>query len=145
MHMVGQGFRLPLRIDLADGYAKLDRLTQRSADIASPVAPDSVQPHSAKSVQFDLNPKERSPERHRSPDGQREIDEDKWRDRDADADEGRRSDYRKSGRRRDESPASGDESDTTIELPPRFDERGRRRDDDPLASKLESVLSSLFR
>lgn len=116
---------------------------QQSTDIASPIAPASVQPHSAKSVQFDLNPKERSPERQRTPDGQREVDEDKWRD--DDEDRGRRSDHRKSGRRRDQSLASGDESDTTIELPPRFDEKGRRRDDDPLASKLEDVLSSLFR
>jgi hypothetical protein len=103
---------------------------------------DPVQPHSAKSVQFDLNPKERSP------DGQRERDEDKWRDGDddGDSDRGRRSsDHRRGSRPRDGSPTSGNESDTTIELPPRFDERGRRRDDDPLASKLENVLSSLFR
>jgi hypothetical protein len=103
----------------------------------SPVEPEPVQPHSAKSVQFDLNPKERSLERQRSPDGQRERDEDKWRDGD--------HDRHKSGRRRDESSASDHDSDTTIELPPRFDETGRRREEDPLANKLETVLSSLFR
>lgn len=46
---------------------------------------------------------------------------------------------------RDESPASDAASDTTVELPPRFDEQGRRRPEDPLADKLESVLMGLFR
>jgi hypothetical protein len=110
--------------------------------MVSPVQPEPVQPHSAKSVQFDLNPKERSPERQRSPDGQRERDEDKWRDGDDHRLHHPRSG---TGRRRDESPASDHDSDTTIELPPRFDERGRRREEDPLANKLETVLSSLFR
>jgi len=51
---------------------------------------------------------------------------------------------------RDASSASHDDdddarSDTTIELSPRFEERGRRRAEDPLADKLESVLLGLLR
>jgi hypothetical protein len=45
---------------------------------------------------------------------------------------------------RDDSPDSIN-SDETIELPPRFDQYGRRREEDPLAEKLESVLAGLFR
>ena len=58
---------------------------------------------------------------------------------------------RESGRRRkrrhgerDQSPAS-DASDQTIDLPARFDDLGRKRVEDPLAEKLESVLQSIFR
>jgi hypothetical protein len=32
-------------------------------------------------------------------------------------------------------------SGETIDLPPRFDELGRRKGDDPLADKLEDILS----
>lgn len=69
---------------------------------------------------------------------------------------GSSSSSRKS-RRRDDSPGS----DTTIDLPPRFDEKGRRRDDraqdrdrerdpertpeqDDLAGKLDNILGGLF-
>lgn len=109
-------------------------------------------------MQFDLNPM--GPSREVSPvrsEGRRE------KEKDEDEDEGKehhrrhrrrkddeRSDStRESGRRRkrhhrDESPGS-DDSDATIDLPPRFDEHGRRKGDDPVADKLESVLQSLFR
>ncbi|KAF1357882.1 hypothetical protein EJ07DRAFT_180498 [Lizonia empirigonia] len=40
---------------------------------------------------------------------------------------------------------SASDTDDTIELPPRFDELGRRRGDDPAADRLESVLQALFR
>lgn len=125
--------------------------------------PDSPAPRSEKTVQFDLNPM--GPSREVSPvrsEGGREKD----RDKDRDEEEGRdgkdhhrrhrrrkddeRSDStRESGRtrkrhHRDESQDS-DDSDATIDLPPRFDEQGRRRGKDPVAAKLESVLQSLFR
>jgi hypothetical protein len=32
-----------------------------------------------------------------------------------------------------------------VELPPRFDEKGRRREGDPAAETLEKVLQTLFR
>ena len=47
-------------------------------------------------------------------------------------------------RHRDESPGS-DVSDATVELPPRFDEKGRKRPEDPLAEKLESILHTFLR
>jgi hypothetical protein len=51
-------------------------------------------------------------------------------------------------KRRYGGESDGNDSDATVELPPRFDERGRRsgeeRDRDPMADKLESVLMSLF-
>jgi hypothetical protein len=40
--------------------------------------------------------------------------------------------------------ASPADSDATIELPPRFDEKGRRKtnpDDDPLADRIEEMLA----
>jgi hypothetical protein len=87
-------------------------------------------------------------ERHGS---DREKDRDKNRDsehhRRRHADE-RSNDSQGSGRdrkrnRRAESP--GSDTDSTIELPPRFDEKGRRKDNDPAADTLERVLQSLFR
>lgn len=126
----------------------------------------------AKSVQFDLNPQEQSPERTKSPDRSRShrSSRDGRDERDYDLEDHRRGDDRESrdrGRRgngemngtrnnsnqddtqerkrhRDDSPDSVS-SDATIELPPRFDEYGRRKADDPLAEKLESVLQGLFR
>ena len=89
---------------------------------------------------FDLQPQEfeftpdneRAPEQTRGKgrerDGGRKSERDKGRDR----------------RRRDESTDSS-ASDATIELPPRFDEHGRATDEDPLAQKLEQVLTGLFR
>jgi hypothetical protein len=47
-------------------------------------------------------------------------------------------------RHRDESPGS-DASDATIDLPPRFDEKGRKRPEDPLAEKLERILGPFLR
>ncbi|KAF1963601.1 hypothetical protein CC80DRAFT_498750 [Byssothecium circinans] len=125
----------------------------------SPIAPDPVAPSSAKSVQFDLTPQELSPERHSSSTNKREKDEDKWRDssdseprrsrhRKRDPDRDRQGEDGKGGRerrkRRDGSPDSISSSET-IELPPRFDETGRPKDDDPLATQLESVLAGLFK
>jgi hypothetical protein len=60
------------------------------------------------------------------------------------ADSTRESGRHRKRRHRDESPGS-DGSDETIDLPPRFDEHGRKRPEDPMADKLESVLQSLFR
>lgn len=113
----------------------------------SSVEPESVQPHSAKSVQFDLNPKERSisplPESEPDHDERDEKRKRRERDRDRDRDRERSGRRSKESSRRDGSPDS-DDSGATIELPPRFDERGRRKDDDPLANQLEHVLTSLF-
>ena len=123
--------------------------------IPSPEPTISVQPSSAKSVQFDLNPetleipsnsdneREKEKSKHerdsdlRGEDGHR----DKRRDREND-----RGRHRSNGssRHRDDSVDSA-ASDETVELPPRFDQHGRRKDDDPLAKGLEQVLSGLFR
>lgn len=113
----------------ANDLPRTDRL-----NASPPLAPDPVPPPSSKSVQFDLHPKEVSPDRYRSSEGKKERSGDRSKRHDS-------RDKRK--RRRDESPDSDDSGDT-IELPPRFDQYGRRTDDDPLADKLESVLSGLF-
>jgi hypothetical protein len=115
------------------------------------IQPDSPEPRSEKTVQFDLIP--RGPSREPSPEKQERGDEsedesDHRRHRRRRTDDERSDSTRESGRRRkrhhrDESPAS--DSDATIDLPPRFDEHGRRRPEDPVADKLESVLQSLFR
>jgi len=112
--------------------------------VRSPLtAPSPVQP--AKTVQFDLSPHELSPSgsedesRRRSSsdrndrEGRKEKREDRGRHQDRDSRSRRRS-----------GSADSAASDETIDLPPRFDDFGRRRDDDPLASKLESVLSKLL-
>lgn len=126
-------------------------------------------PSAEKSVKFDLNPQEEpskeSSAKHENQEGGDEYEHDEddhGRRRHHDHhhhhhkdNEGRSNGKRGSGRGRDrdkdrerhgrnDSPAS-DASDTTIELPPRFDEHGRRRAEDPLADKLETVLQSLFR
>ncbi|EAT89617.2 hypothetical protein SNOG_02886 [Parastagonospora nodorum SN15] len=106
----------------------------------------SARVRSEKTVQFDLTPK--GPSREVSP--VRSEGEHKHRRRRNDDDRSEDS-ARESGRHRkrrhrdrDESPAS-DASDQTIDLPPRFDDLGRKRPEDPLAEKLESVLQSIFR
>ncbi|CAN9147154.1 unnamed protein product [Alternaria alternata] len=115
----------------------------------------SPTPTEEKSVKFDLNPQEeppREPSREPSPDSDREH---RHRDDHSHKRHRRRKDddrsdiTRESGRarkrrHRSESPGS-DASDATIELPPRFDERGRQQPEDPLAKQLESVLQSIFR
>jgi hypothetical protein len=114
---------------------KIDRL-----DEPDPPSPPQGQ---EKAVKFDLNP--RGPSREVSPD---KADGDDGRHRRRRKDDERSDSTKESGRHRkrhhrDESP--GSDSDATIELPPRFDERGRRQGDDPAADKLESVLMGLFR
>ncbi|OAL01423.1 hypothetical protein IQ06DRAFT_316355 [Phaeosphaeriaceae sp. SRC1lsM3a] len=129
---------------------------------SAPAAPgnehifSSARGGSEKTVQFDLNPRgpsrEPSPEskeRHGHDEDERREDEGEHRHRRRRKDDERSDSTRESGRRRkrhhrDESPGS-DDSEATIDLPPRFDEQGRRRADDPVADKLESVLQSLFR
>lgn len=109
--------------------------------IKSPVAPSPV---TSKTVQFDLTPREEpSPERtprNRS----RDREEDDGRRRGDRDERGRNRNVDGANHRRDHSSDSV-ASDATIELPPRFDEHGRRRGDDPIADKLESVLAGLFR
>jgi hypothetical protein len=128
---------------------------------SSPVAPDPIALPSVKSVQFDLNPQERSPdrrpasptdkrERDRDEDGWEDSDEESQRsrhakkesDRDRDQDTGKESKNRRRVRGRNASPDSVS-SGETIELPPRSEEPGRRReiDEDPLAK----LLTGLFR
>lgn len=117
----------------------------------TPIAePEPVQPAS-KTVQFDLTPRELSPEHESDKDKDRERErrrEKKRDDRDDRRDRGRERrrdrDSDGSGRRRRDGSADSAGSDETIELPPRFDDFGRRKDDDPLAEKLESVLSRLL-
>jgi len=112
----------------------------------TPIQPDPVYPSSAKSVQFDLNPQEFEipSNKERSSDRQRDHGEDKWQDTERSRKSGREKERDARRSHRDESPGSDDSGDT-IELPPRFDEHGRKREDDPLADKLESVLTGLFR
>lgn len=89
---------------------------------------------------FDLQPQEFeiTPQSERAPE--------KPRGEEGDRDGGRKRERNKGSRRRrrDESTDSS-ASDATIELPPRFDEFGRATDEDPLAQKLEQVLTGLFR
>jgi len=66
------------------------------------------------------------------------------RDRDRDRDRGRDSKRDRKGKRRRDDSADSAASDETIELPPRFDEYGRPREEDPLAEKLESVLKRVL-
>jgi hypothetical protein len=104
-----------------------------------------------KSVKFDLEPKE-EPSRESSSDSERahghRDDHSHKRHRrrkdDDRSDTARDSGRARKRRHRSESPGS-DTSDTTIDLPPRFDEQGRQQPEDPLAEKLETILQSIFR
>lgn len=140
------------RLSPAHEHMRAD--SQSLADgLSRPHAPSPVSVQPTKSVQFDLNTQEQSPERHHSPnrdypperrDRDREKRDDRRRgDRD-DRGRHRERNSKSNGRRRDDSADSA-ASDATIELPPRFDDQGRRKGDDPIADKLESVLASLFR
>jgi len=73
----------------------------------------------------------------RSPSPDRRHSED--RSRDSHDDRGRRHKHSKH-HSRDDSPSSVSSSDT-IDLPPRFDETGRRKGDDPIADRIEDILS----
>lgn len=131
---------LPAHVDEHRTNTFTDRVNE-------PEGPSPVQSRD-KTVQFDLNPQE-EPSREASPESQHRNGDERGDQRHRRRKDDERSDStRESGRHRkrhhrDESP--GSDSDATIDLPPRFDEQGRRRDDDPLADKLESVLQSLFR
>ena len=89
---------------------------------------------------FDLRPQEFefTPDSEQVPERTKEKKSDRrgGRDRERGRDKAR-------GRRDESTDSSG--SDATIELPPRFDEFGRARNEDPLAQKLEQVLTGLFR
>lgn len=105
-----------------------------------PYAPEPMKPSSEKSVMFDLQPQEfeftpeseKAPERPREREGERRGG--RTRERDSKRDRGQR-----------DGSADSSASDETIDLPPRFDELGRPVETDPLAQKLEAVLSGLFR
>jgi len=129
---------LPTHVDAPRTNAPPDRVDD-SEDEAS-----NAHGSKARSVQFDLTPKGPS----RAPSPEKEDDERERRHRRRRKDDERPDGTRESGRHRkrrhrDESPGS-DASDATVELPPRFDEHGRKRQEDPVADKLESVLQSLF-
>ncbi|RAR09993.1 hypothetical protein DDE83_005208 [Stemphylium lycopersici] len=107
----------------------------------------SSSPEEEKSVHFDLNPQEEPPReacREASPKREdSDPDDHGYRQRRRRRDDEHSHSSRESGRdrkrhHRDESPGS-DASDATIELPPRFDERGRQKPEDPLAETLETV------
>ncbi|KAH8727869.1 hypothetical protein GQ44DRAFT_738042 [Phaeosphaeriaceae sp. PMI808] len=130
--------------------------------VKEPESPSPLQSRE-KTVQFDLNP--RGPSREPSPgkdrhkerngngiddddDGDSNNDDDEHRNRGQRRKDDERSDStRESGRRRKRHHGEdeGDDSDATIDLPPRFDEHGRTRRNDPMADTLESVLQSIFR
>jgi len=148
--------------DHADGVSGLSNTRDKSP----PIAPSPVSTRE-KGVKFDLNPQEQeispnpSPERNkesRNQDRERRDDSDSdverhSSDRDRDHHRRRHTDERSNGsqgsgrdRKRHRSAESpGSDTDSTIELPPRFDDKGRRTEDDPAADKLEKVLQSLFR
>jgi hypothetical protein len=135
---------------------------------SSPARSPSPARSEGKSVKFNLEPQgpTRSREPSREPSRKRESEQDPEPEREPEQepndddehthrrhrrrkDDERSNSTRESGRdrkrhRRDESPAS-DASDATIDLPPRFDERGRKRPEDPLADKLESLLQNFLR
>jgi hypothetical protein len=98
-----------------------------TATARGPFAPSPVNPDK-KSVQFDLQPQEKSPDAERREEG---------RGRHARRD-------REAGKRRRDGSADSNDSDATIDLPDRFDSSGRRKADDPAADKLEQMLSGLL-
>jgi hypothetical protein len=100
----------------------------------------------AKSVQFNLNPQEQSPERSRahSPQGERNAGNERYKRDDRSRSHNVHGVDERHHQRRDDSPDSV-ASDSTIELPPRFDQHGRHKQDDPLAVGLDTILSSLFK
>jgi hypothetical protein len=77
--------------------------------------------------------------------GNRNQDSGQPRDRDAPRESDRDHDTRRSSKSTRERPQQDPEdSDATIELEPRFDEKGRKKGteaDDPLASKIEDMLA----
>lgn len=129
---------LPDRVNHADPpVAAATPLLSVARESDTPVQPEPVKGVSEKSVMFDLQPQEWefTPDGEKAPELARE-------ERGREHGHGHGHEHRE--RRRDDSPDS-QASDETIELPPRFGERGRARDDDPLAAKLESVLVGLLR
>jgi hypothetical protein len=126
--------------------------TNRLADRVVERDLDSPEPRSERTVQFDLTPKgpsrEVSPARserpERSEDGQDDRRHRRRRKDDERSDSTRESGRHRKRRHRDESPGS-DNSEATIDLPPRFDEHGSKRPEDLMADKLQSVLQSLLR
>lgn len=117
---------------------------------ASPALAPSPVSTREKEVKFDLHPQEQeiSPiDRDRSDDSgtedERRDSHRRRRHADDRSNASQASGPARKRNRRTESP--GSDTDSTIELPPRFDEKGRRRDDDPAAERLEKVLQSLFR
>ena len=119
--------------------------------VNDPESPSPLQSRE-KTVQFDLNP--RGPSREPSPETEKHDDSDgseegePRRHRRRRKDDERSDSTRESGRHRKRhhrDDDEGNESDATIDLPPRFDEHGRKRPEDPMADKLESVLQTLFR
>ncbi|KAJ8104568.1 hypothetical protein OPT61_g10689 [Boeremia exigua] len=147
--------------NFTDGASGLNNRDESPALAPSPVSTRE------KGVTFDLNPQEQeispnpSPERtNENRDRHRERrhdsdsdDERRGPDRDGDHHRRRHADERSNGsqgsgrdrKRHRHAESPGSDTDSTIELPPRFDEKGRRKDDDPAADKLEKVLQSLFR
>jgi len=132
----------------------------RPGPVDDPPSP-SPSPEEDKSVHFDLNPQEREiPSREASRSRESSSDSDSERQHrhrddhshkrhrrrrdDERSDATRESGRARKRRHRSESPGS-DTSDATIELPPRFDEKGRQQPEDPLAEKLESILQNIFR
>lgn len=144
LRVVGLGRCLPVQ---------LDDITDTRTDAVEQSRSRSSSPEEEKSVHFDLNPQEepsREPSREPSPKREdSDPDDHAHRQRRRRRDDEHSHSSREPGRdrkrhHRDESPGS-DASDATIELPPRFDERGRQKPEDPLAETLETVLSSIFR
>jgi hypothetical protein len=141
--------------DGLDGEVSPRTITPGSTRAASPVSPISPAPQNqAKSVQFDLDPVEsehiippnESPHASRDDGDDGDDDDDPHHHR-----RQRHSDHNPSRKRRrhsrSQSPAVDDESDTTEDLPARFDERGQplpQRGEDPFADKLEDLLHSDF-
>jgi hypothetical protein len=88
--------------------------------------------------------REASPEKEEDEERDKDHSHSRRRKDDERSDSTRESGRRRKRHHRDES-ADGSESDATIDLPPRFDEQGRRRTEDPVAGKLESLLMGFLR
>ena len=62
------------------------------------------------------------------------------RRRSADASSNPRQDVRPSRESREDRTTSPADSDATVELPARFDEKGRKRSEDPFADKIDDIM-----
>ncbi|KAF1985502.1 hypothetical protein K402DRAFT_413330 [Aulographum hederae CBS 113979] len=97
----------------------------------------------SRSVQFDLPSAETTPEvtKDRQSNSHKGRGSDKETAEDDEDDRGRRHRRHSEDSHRKHKRSGSSESDQTVDLPPRFDSDGRRRDEDPIADTIEDLLS----